>query len=40
LSTFGEAERLLIDDAILRARDAALTYVSEGIVTAMNRFSK
>lgn len=40
LSTFDEAERPLIDEAVLRARDAALTYITDGIVTAMNRFSK
>ncbi len=40
LSTFDEAEWPLIDEAVLRARDAALTYVTDGIVTAMNRFSK
>lgn len=40
LSTFDQDELTLVDDAVTRARDAATTFVCEGIVTAMNRFNK
>lgn len=39
LEQFTEEERTLINPAIERARDAALTFVTDGIVTAMNRFN-
>ncbi|GMQ81394.1 MAG: aminoacyl-tRNA hydrolase [Rhodothermia bacterium] len=39
LSDFVDEEKELIDQAINIARDAALTFVSDGIVTMMNRFS-
>ncbi|MEX0747158.1 MAG: aminoacyl-tRNA hydrolase [Rhodothermales bacterium] len=40
LSPFSDEERPLVEEALLRARDAALTFVSDGVVTAMNRFNK
>ena len=39
LSDFEDEEKELIDQAIIKARDATLTFVSDGIVTMMNRFS-
>ena len=39
LAPFSDEQRVLIDPAIERARDAALTFVTDGIVTAMNRFN-
>jgi len=39
LELFTEEERKVIDPAIERARDAALTFVTDGIVTAMNRYN-
>ena len=39
LSPFSADEQPLIDDAIARARDAAITFVTDGITTAMNRFN-
>ncbi len=39
LSDFDDEERTLIEPAIDRARDAALTFVSDGLTTAMNRFN-
>ena len=39
LEQFTEGERTLIDPAIEKARDAALTYVTDGIMTAMNRYN-
>ncbi|NQV73638.1 aminoacyl-tRNA hydrolase [bacterium] len=39
LEPFTEEERLLIDPAIEKARDAALTFVTDGIVTSMNRYN-
>jgi len=39
LDPFTEEERALIDPAIDKARDAALTFVTDGITTAMNRFN-
>ena len=40
LSPFTQEEQPVIDAAILRARDAAVTYVVDGIVTTMNRFNR
>ena len=40
LSPFSEEERPVVEEALQRARDAAITFVSDGIVTAMNRFNK
>ncbi len=40
LSPFDDDELVPIEDAVQRARDAATTFVCEGIVTAMNRFNK
>jgi len=40
LEPFSEEERPLVDEAIERAADAALTFVTDGVVTAMNRFNK
>lgn len=39
LSPFSADERPIVDEAILRARDAAVTFVTDGITTAMNRFN-
>ena len=39
LEPFTVEQRTLIEPAIERARDAALTFVTDGIVTAMNRFN-
>jgi len=39
LSLFTEEEQPVIDEAVTRARDAALTFVTDGIVVAMNRFN-
>jgi PTH1 family peptidyl-tRNA hydrolase len=39
LEPFKAEQRTLIEPAIERARDAALTFVTDGIVTAMNRFN-
>lgn len=40
LSPFTEEEQPVIDEAVVRARDAAVTFVVDGIVTAMNRFNR
>ncbi|HUF08137.1 MAG TPA: aminoacyl-tRNA hydrolase [Rhodothermales bacterium] len=40
LSPFSEEEQPVVEEARLRARDAALTFVSDGVVTTMNRFNK
>ncbi|MCH8276760.1 MAG: aminoacyl-tRNA hydrolase [Bacteroidetes bacterium] len=40
LSPFSEDEQTAIDTAIEHARDAALTFVTDGMITAMNRFSR
>ncbi|MFK7848193.1 MAG: aminoacyl-tRNA hydrolase [Rhodothermales bacterium] len=40
LSPFNKNEIGLIDDAVLRAREATTNFVCEGIVTAMNRINK
>ena len=40
LSAFTDAEREVIEAAVVRARDAAVTFVTDGIVTAMNRFNR
>lgn len=37
LSPFPVEDRPVVDEAVLRARDAAITFVTDGIVTAMNR---
>lgn len=39
LSDFDDEEMASIEPAIERARDAALTFVSDGLTTAMNRFN-
>ena len=39
LSPFTDEEQPVIDEAVVRARDAAVTFVTDGIVTAMNRFN-
>lgn len=39
LSPFTVDERSIVDEALIRARDAAITFVTDGIVTAMNRFN-
>lgn len=39
LEPFTDEERKLIDPAIEKARDAALTFVTDGITTAMNRYN-
>lgn len=39
LDVFSDEERTVINPSIERARDAALTFVTDGIVTAMNRFN-
>ncbi len=40
LSPFSNSEMEPIEEAVFRARDAAITFVCEGITTAMNRFNK
>ena len=40
LSVFDPEELQAIDEAVVRARDAAISFVCDGIVTAMNRFNK
>ena len=40
LSPFEAEEQTIIDEAVTRARDAAVTFVTDGIVTAMNRFNR
>jgi PTH1 family peptidyl-tRNA hydrolase len=40
LEPFSDDERPVVDEVIDRAADAALTFVAEGVVTAMNRFNK
>lgn len=39
LSKFSAAERKVVSDALSRAADAAQSWLSDGIVTAMNRFN-
>ena len=40
LSPFTKEEQPVIDEAVVRARDAAVTFVVDGIVSAMNRFNR
>jgi PTH1 family peptidyl-tRNA hydrolase len=40
LSAFRPEERIRVDDAVLRARNAATVFICEGMVTAMNRFNR
>lgn len=40
LSPFADEEIAVISEAIVQARDGALTWLTDGIVTAMNRFSR
>jgi len=40
LGPFDADERPLIDAAVERSRDAALTFITDGVVTTMNRFNK
>jgi len=40
LETFSEEERPVVDDVIDMAAEAALTWVTDGAVTTMNRFNK
>lgn len=39
LDVFPDEDRKIVDAAIERARDACLTFVTDGIVTSMNRFN-
>jgi PTH1 family peptidyl-tRNA hydrolase len=39
LSPFSADEQPLIEEVIATARDAAITFVTDGITTAMNRFN-
>ena len=39
LSPFDPDERKIVDEAIERARDAVLTFVTDGVQTAMNRYN-
>ena len=39
LSAFADEELPTIEAAVSRARDAAITFVADGIITAMNRFN-
>ncbi|NNF04632.1 MAG: aminoacyl-tRNA hydrolase [Rhodothermales bacterium] len=39
LSPFDDDERPLVDEALVRARDAVLTFVTDGLQTATNRFN-
>lgn len=39
LSRFSKEERPVVDEALEHARDAAITFVTDGIATAMNRFN-
>jgi PTH1 family peptidyl-tRNA hydrolase len=38
LSEFQKSEKSVVDEMVNRARDAALTFVSEGLTAAMNKF--
>lgn len=40
LSPFSEAEQPIVDETLTHACNAALTFVSDGIVTAMNRYNR
>ncbi|MEM1094307.1 MAG: aminoacyl-tRNA hydrolase [Bacteroidota bacterium] len=40
LGPFDADERPLIDAAVARSKDAALTFITDGVVTTMNRFNK
>jgi PTH1 family peptidyl-tRNA hydrolase len=40
LAPFTEEERPLVAEAVARARDAAITFVTDGLTTAMNRFNR
>lgn len=40
LSGFTAEEQPVVDDAVKRARDAAVTFVTDGLVMAMNRFNR
>src|SRR5690606_18763971 len=40
LSPFAPEERPVIEEAVQKAGDVALTFVSEGITVAMNRFNR
>jgi PTH1 family peptidyl-tRNA hydrolase len=40
LEAFSEEERHVVDDVIDTAAEAALTFVTDGVVTTMNRFNK
>ncbi len=39
LAPFSDEQQPLVEEALVRARDAAFTFVREGIVPAMNRFN-
>lgn len=39
LSPFSSEQQPLVEEAIVRACDAAITFVADGVVTAMNRFN-
>ena len=39
LSPFDAEQQPLIEEAVVRARDAVITFVTDGLVTAMNRFN-
>ena len=40
LSSFKDEEQDIVSEAVARAQDAALTWLTDGIVTAMNRYSR
>lgn len=40
LELFSDDERPVVDEVVNMAADAALTFVTDGVVTAMNRFNK
>jgi PTH1 family peptidyl-tRNA hydrolase len=40
LSTFSEVEEPVVQEAVKRAKEAAITFVSDGLMTTMNRFNK
>ena len=40
LSPFSDAEWPEVEQAIVKARDAAATFVRDGLITAMNRYNR
>lgn len=40
LAPFGAKEREIMDETVIHCRDAALTFVTDGLTTAMNRYNR